>query len=77
MLGPLLVAGQWTVVPYLGLYLYERFGWPVTEAAAYLALAQVGGVVGRIGWGLASDVVWGGRRKPARCWCRRWERWAR
>lgn len=65
LLGPVLVAGQWTVVPYLGLYLYERFGWSVTEAAAYLALAQVGGVVGRIGWGLASDVVWGGRRKPA------------
>jgi sugar phosphate permease len=65
MLGPVLVAGQWTVVPYLGLYLYERFGWSVTEAAGYLALAQVGGVVGRIGWGLASDVVWGGRRKPA------------
>lgn len=65
VLGPVLVAGQWTVVPYLGLYLYERFGWSVTEAAVYLALAQVGGVVGRIGWGLASDVLWGGRRKPA------------
>ena len=65
LFGPLLVAGQWTVVPYLGLYLYERFGWPVTEAAAYLALAQVGGVVGRIGWGLASDVIWGGRRSGA------------
>jgi sugar phosphate permease len=65
MLGPILVAGQWTVVPYLGLYLYERFGWSVTEAAAYLALAQVGGVVGRIGWGVASDPIWHGRRKPA------------
>ncbi len=65
LLGPVLVAGQWTVVPYLGLYLYERFGWSVPEAAAYLALAQVGGVVGRIAWGLASDLVWGGRRKPA------------
>ena len=65
LLGPILVAGQWTVVPYLGLYLYERFGWSVTEAAAYLALAQVGGVIGRIGWGLASDLIWHGRRKPA------------
>jgi MFS transporter, ACS family, hexuronate transporter len=65
LLGPVLVAGQWTVVPYLGLYLYERFGWALAQAAAYLALAQVGGVLGRIGWGVASDVVWGGRRKPA------------
>lgn len=62
-LGPVLVAGQWTVVPYLGLYLYERFGWSVAEAASYLALAQLGGVIGRIGWGLASDLLWHGRRK--------------
>jgi sugar phosphate permease len=65
LLGPILVAGHWTVVPYLGLYLYERFGLPVALAASYLALAQVGGVVGRIGWGLASDALWRGRRKPA------------
>ncbi|HZU07625.1 MAG TPA: MFS transporter [Chloroflexota bacterium] len=63
-LGPVLVTGQWTIVPYLGLYLYERFGWPVAIAAGYLALAQAGGVLGRIGWGLASDLVWRGRRKP-------------
>ena len=63
--GPIMVAGQWTVVPYLALYLYERYDWPLPVAAGYLALAQVGGVVGRIGWGLASDLVWHGRRKPA------------
>jgi sugar phosphate permease len=65
LLGPVLVAGHWTIVPYLGLYLYERFQLPVAVAAGYLALAQVGGVCGRIGWGLASDAVWHGRRKPA------------
>jgi sugar phosphate permease len=64
-LGPIMVAGQWTVVPYLALYLYERYGWPLAVAAGYLALAQLGGVVGRIGWGLASDLLWHGRRKPA------------
>jgi sugar phosphate permease len=64
-LGPILVAGQWTLVPYLGLYLYERLGWPLEVAAGYLALAQVGGFVGRIGWGTVSDLLWHGRRKPA------------
>ncbi len=64
LLGPLLVAGHWTLVAYLGLYLYERYDLPVAVAAGYLALAQVGGVVGRIAWGVASDVVWDGRRKP-------------
>jgi len=64
-LGPILVAGQWTLLPYLGLYLYERLGWPLEVAAGYLALAQAGGFVGRIGWGAVSDLLWHGRRKPA------------
>jgi sugar phosphate permease len=64
LLGPVLVAGQWSVVSYLGLYLYERFGWPVAVAASFLALAQVGGVVGRIGLGIISDTLARGRRKP-------------
>lgn len=64
-LGPILVCGQWIVVPYLGLFLYERFGWSVAEAASYLAIAQLGGMLGRVAWGLASDLIWAGRRKPA------------
>lgn len=64
LLGPTLVAGQWSVVSYLGLYVYERFGWPVAVAAGFLALAHVGGVIGRIGLGIASDTLAGGRRKP-------------
>jgi sugar phosphate permease len=64
-LGPALVAAQWTVVAYMGLYLYERFGWSVVAAATYLAVAQLGGVLGRLAWGFASDHVWSGRRKPA------------
>ncbi|MBX5491858.1 MAG: MFS transporter [Chloroflexi bacterium] len=65
LLGPLLVAGQWTVLPYLTLFLYERFGWSVSESARYLALAQLGAIIGRVAWGVASDLVWNGRRKPA------------
>ena len=34
-------------------------------AASYLALLQIGGVAGRTLWGLASDTLLGGRRKPA------------
>ena len=64
-LGPLLVVGQWTLVAYLGLYLYERLDLPLAVAAGYLGLAQVGGVLGRIALGFASDLLWRGRRKPA------------
>jgi predicted MFS family arabinose efflux permease len=64
LLGPILVAGQWSVVTYLGLYLYEQFAWPVAVAAAYLALAHAGGVVGRLALGVLSDTLAGGRRKP-------------
>jgi sugar phosphate permease len=64
LLGPVLVAGQWSVVSYLGLYLYERFAWPVALAASFLALAHAGGVVGRLALGIASDTLAQGRRKP-------------
>jgi sugar phosphate permease len=64
LLGTLLVAAQWSVVAYLGLFLYERFELPLVVAASYLALAQGGGVVGRLVWGLVSDRLCAGRRKP-------------
>ena len=54
---------QLSLVGFLVLFLTERLGLPVAEAGALLALAQGGGVVGRIGWGLVSDTLFGGRRK--------------
>jgi sugar phosphate permease len=54
---------QLSLVGFLVLFLRERLGLSVVEAGALLALAQAGGVVGRIGWGMLSDAVFGGRRK--------------
>jgi len=54
---------QLSLVGFLVLFLTERLRLSVPEAGALLALAQGGGVAGRIGWGLVSDTVFGGRRK--------------
>jgi ACS family hexuronate transporter-like MFS transporter len=55
---------QLSVVGFLVLFLRERVGLGVAEAGGLLALAQGGGVAGRIGWGLVSDHFLGGRRRP-------------
>ena len=61
----LLLAGvQLSLVGFLVLFLKERVGMSVAEAGLLLALAQGGGIVGRIGWGIVSDTLLGGRRKP-------------
>jgi sugar phosphate permease len=61
----LLLAGvQLSLVGFLVLFLTERVGMSVAEAGLLLALAQAFGIVGRIGWGIVSDTLLGGRRKP-------------
>ena len=61
----LLLAGvQLSLVGFLVLFLKERVGMSVADAGRMLALAQGGGIVGRIGWGIVSDTFLGGRRKP-------------
>lgn len=57
-----LVGAQWAATAYLTLYLNETVGIPVVVAGILLAALQVGGIVGRIGWGMVSDLT--GRRKP-------------
>lgn len=56
---------QWSYLTYLMLYLTETLLLPITLAANLLALGQMCGAGGRIGWGLLSDRLFGGKRKPA------------
>lgn len=60
----LLVGGQYAIVAFLALDVHEEAGTPLTTAALLVVVAQVGGIVGRIGWGLVSDRLFGGRRRP-------------
>jgi len=57
--------GQWCYLTYLELYLAEVIHLPITAAAALLALGQIFGAAGRIMWGVSSDRLFWGRRKPA------------
>jgi MFS family permease len=59
-----LVGGQYAIVAFLALDVHQTSGVSLSRAALLLAVAQVGGIVGRIGWGLASDRLLGGRRRP-------------
>jgi ACS family hexuronate transporter-like MFS transporter len=57
-------AVQTVWMAYLALYLQEVVGLSLVVAARYLALAQVGGMTGRVAFGVLSDRVFAGRRRP-------------
>jgi sugar phosphate permease len=59
----LLTGVQMAALTYLVLYLKEYQQMPVVEAGFMLSVAYAGGVLGRIGWGLVSDRVFGGSRR--------------
>jgi predicted MFS family arabinose efflux permease len=60
----LVFAGMQTVwMAFLSLYLQAVVGLALLAASRYLALAQAGGVLGRIAFGMLSDRVFGGRRR--------------
>jgi len=56
---------QTVCMAFLVLYLHDVVGMPVVAAGRYLALAQMSGMAGRVGFGLLSDRVLGGRRRGA------------
>ncbi len=63
--GGLATLGQFTLVTYLALYLKETQDIAVTTSASLLVLAQIAGASGRVLWGVASDRLFGHRRRPA------------
>jgi MFS family permease len=59
----LLLVGQMSLLTYVPLYLKETAGFSAYWASQALAFTQVGGMGGRIGWGIVSDRLFHGRRK--------------
>ena len=57
------LVGQMTLITYIPLYLKDAMGFSAYWASQALALTQGGAMIGRIGWGIASDRLFGGRRK--------------
>jgi MFS transporter, ACS family, aldohexuronate transporter len=55
--------GQMSLITYVPLYLKESMGFTAYWASQALAIAQGGAMIGRVGWGVASDRIFGGRRK--------------
>ena len=59
----MLLVGQMVLITYVPLYLKESLGVTAFWASQALAVLQAGAVCGRIGWGIASDRLFNGRRK--------------
>ena len=57
------LVGQMALITYLPLYLKESMGFSAYWASQALAITQAGAMFGRVGWGAASDRLFGGRRK--------------
>jgi MFS family permease len=60
----LMVGGQYVLVAFLPIYLHDGAGASLAIATALVAAVQLGGIAGRIAWGLLSDRVFAGRRRP-------------
>jgi MFS transporter, ACS family, hexuronate transporter len=57
------LVGQMALITYIPLYLKEALGFSAYWASQALALTQAGAMFGRVGWGIVSDRLFGGRRK--------------
>jgi len=62
--GALLVSGNFALLSFLALDLHQRAGLTLATGSLLLAVAQVGGFAGRVGWGALSDRLLAHGRKP-------------
>jgi len=62
--GALFIGGQYALVSYLVLDLIRTRGLTLASASLMLVLAQLGGIAGRIAWGVLSDRRFASRRRP-------------
>ena len=58
------LALQMVLMTYLVLFFHDVLARSVLVAGFFLSVAHVGGVAGRLTWGLVSDYVMSGRRRP-------------
>ena len=61
--GAMLAGGQFVTLTYIQLFLIEDLGTTLHFAAVVLVLTQVAGFVGRLVWGVVSDIGFDGRRR--------------
>ena len=57
------LVGQMVLITYVPLYLKDAMGFSAYWSSQALALTQGGALIGRVGWGVVSDRLFGGRRK--------------
>jgi ACS family hexuronate transporter-like MFS transporter len=62
--GLALSIAQSSLMAYLVLFVKDSFAFSSVRAAQFLAIAQVGGTLSRVLWGVVSDRSFGGRRRP-------------
>ena len=60
IMGIFLAGAQLSIITHLVLFLKNEYLFSSVMAGIYLAVVQVGGTAGRIGWGLVSDFLVGG-----------------
>ncbi len=63
VMGIFVAGAQLSIVTHLVLFLKKEYLFSSVLAGLFLAASQAGGVAGRIGWGLMSDFLVGGKRK--------------
>lgn len=62
--GCMLVSGQYVLIAFLPVYLHQGVHISLTTATLFVALTQAGAITGRVLWGLLSDRLFNGRRRP-------------